>query len=172
MLLKSLRGVKTPRGSGPGNLARSHVVGFLVILAAGAFSACSDLAVEPTAVAVAPPSLTETSCLGGFTDAQCEAIEAALEYLRSHSDPNCQAMGEAASERFYSGDMWYDSNTTSYGYMYTDQSQTYLGSAAFNPGELANTIAHEESHHQGYEDLQDGSANDAYAMGDGCAGPI
>jgi hypothetical protein len=151
------------------NPLRWRAVGWVLVVAAGLLGACSDLVTETTAPEVAGPRLTtSSSCGNGFTEEQCADIERALEYLQGHPDPLCQILGASAADRYYSGEFHYDGSTSDYGYMYTGSEQTYLGSAAFTPGELANTIAHEESHHYGYEDLGDGSANDAYAAGDAC----
>ena len=162
-------------GTAPARRERNRgwmrVVAWLVVLSAGAFSACSDLVTEPQAGPDAP-RFTESTCGNGFSQAQCDAIQEALYYLQSHVSPECAAMGFWAQDRFDNGDFHYDASTTDYGYMYTGGSETYLGGSAFNAGELANTIAHEESHHEGYEDLSNGGANDAYRVGDGCAGYI
>ena len=145
----------------------------LVLAAAGILSACADLVGPADAPLAAIPTLNLAApdCEGGFSQAQCDAIRDALKWLRDHKDPDCKAMGDSATARFNDGKFVHDSTTTDYGYMYTGKDSTWLGDSAFDPGELANTIAHEESHHQGYEDLQDGSGNDAYALGDKCAQP-
>jgi len=52
----------------------------------------------------------------------------------------------------------------------------WLGPYAFDPGHLANTLAHEEGHHWGWTDPGEpgytGTAEDTTALGDSCAGQI
>ena len=175
-MLQANSGSAAPRSGGGRGWLR--VAGWLVVLSVGVFSACGDLVTEPRADGPGvvrldedpndPLDTTQSTCGNGFAQWQCDAIEDALDFLRNHWNPGCQALGESATMRYEYGMMQYDGTTSDYGYMYTDQSNTYLGWSAFDPGELANTIAHEEAHHYGYEDLGDGSANDAYMAGDHC----
>lgn len=156
-----------------------RVAGWLVVVMVGVFSACADLVTEPRTADTAVPLLTEgdptdptdSSCGNGFAQWQCDAIEDALNYLMNHWDPLCQQLGQTATTRYQNGDFYYDGTGqwSDYGYMWPDQSGTYLGWSAFSANELADTIAHEESHHHGYEDLKDGSENDAYGAGERCA---
>ena len=159
----------------------TRAAGWVMVLLVGVFAACGDLATAPDGGA----RLTEdpygydpygggggSTCGNGFSQAQCDAIQDALDNLKNSSDWECAHMGQEAQQRFDSGEFHYDGGTSDYGYMYEGSSQTYLGSSAFDPGELANTIAHEEAHHHGYEDTQDGGGTDAYAVGDRCAGSI
>lgn len=74
-------------------------------------------------------------------------------------------MGWNAWTRLHNGSYHYDPFTTDYGYSYPlDNEDLWLGSPAFWPGELTNTIAHEEDH------FTAGSSEDtANAVGNQCA---
>jgi len=66
---------------------------------------------------------------------------------------------------------------TEYAHTYDGDSHIYLQNIAFNPGELMNTLSHEESHHWGWNDpgdsgYQSGSGEDSTSFGDQCAGSI
>jgi hypothetical protein len=98
-------------------------------------------------------------------------LEAAIEDLKNHSDSFCRDLGATIQSRFNSDLIVYDPNTPYYGYVYTGGSVIYLGPSAWDPGEMANTLAHEESHLSlSFEDLNNGAPNDAYAAGYRCAG--
>lgn len=64
----------------------------------------------------------------------------------------------------------YDSQTTDYGYVTGGTGETFMGAKSFNSGETANTIAHEEYHHESYKDTgKYGSEDYAHLIGSTCA---
>lgn len=77
---------------------------------------------------------------------------------------------EFAGRRFARGDFAFDATTTDFGHVRRKDEAvlpiTYLGSPAFEPDELTNTIAHEEYHHQNPADRGQGTAG---FIGDACA---
>lgn len=147
--------------------------GVFLALALGVLSACSDMTTgSSTRIAhLDRPSLnTSEGCPPDFTASECQAVEDALNYLNNHWEQICREMGGEASSQWYIQSVYTDRTTTDYGYMFSGTSSgIYLGNSAFNPGELANTLAHEASHFKGYEDHMTTSSHD---VGDKCAGPI
>lgn len=84
-----------------------------------------------------------------FTSERCNLIAAAIDSLKNHPDPECKTLGNSADERFYTKKeffLWNSPYPTDYGAAGT-LGQTGLTDRAFTPGQLANTIAHEEAHH-------------------------
>lgn len=145
--------------------------GVVISIAVGVLTACADLA--PTkARAVEGVLLADASCQG-LTAEQCAALASAINDLLFSADAFCRSLGSYIESRFYNNEIVFDPNTSHYGYVNPGEPIIYLGSWAYSPGELANTLAHEESHISlGFEDLYNGAANDASAAGDRCAGPI
>ncbi len=111
------------------------------------------------------------ACTGGFSDERCQSIRDALTQLRTHASTICVKLGQGATRRFTQGLFKYTRRNT-YGAVFTPEGQTlpadttFLGRLAFKPGQLGNTIAHEESHHLGVGHPA------AYDYGDSCAGSI
>lgn len=85
----------------------------------------------------------------GFTSERCDKIAAAIQSLKDHPDLECKTLGNSAEDRFYTKKeffLWKSPYSTDYGAAGT-LGQTGLTDRAFTPGQLANTIAHEEAHH-------------------------
>jgi len=150
-------------------------IGVVLSIALGVLTACVDLAAPTTpSVQVHAGAKFEMSCPSNVTVEQCTALQDAIANLKNSGDAFCSSLGSTIEGRFNRNEIVYDPNTSYYGYVYGNgDSNIYLGPIAFGPGELANTLAHEESHLSlGYEDSHNGSSNDAYAAGDRCAGSI
>ena len=115
------------------------------------------------------------SCRGGFTSAQCGVIADAQSSLTLHSNALCAALGARSTKRFQSGRFGWrpDAGQQYYG-MSTPFNPfgmfriTRLSPIAFDPGELANTIAHEEFHYE----RPFAPESRASSTGNACAGPI
>jgi hypothetical protein len=154
-------------------------VGVLVVSGAAALAACSDL-VAPNRPSYIKRTSADEECPSGFTPAQCQTMLNAINLLINSDDPMCQSMGYSAQQRFNWNQYVPDDTTTAYGYQYggwpdwqTSDQNVYLGVTAFDPGELMNTMAHEESHFQGFEHSDTPGTpyeNNAYTVGDTCAG--
>ena len=98
------------------------------------------------------PKISAMYCNAGA--ARCGEVQSAINYLRSSADAICNDMGWLAQERFDAQAYGFegDDTTTAYGYMYPGNPNTWLGNnTTFGNNELANTVAHEESHHSGYD---------------------
>jgi hypothetical protein len=107
------------------------------------------------------------NCRGGFTPSRCRQVADALSHLVLHEDKLCSRLGERATGRLQRGRVRYDRDTPNFGYAIWP-SWFWLGDPAFRPGELANTIAHEEHH------LLNPFARHkrTHAVGDACAGSL
>jgi RHS repeat-associated protein len=115
------------------------------------------------------------SCRGGFTPSQCDRIADAQASLTLHSNAFCSALGVRSTKRFQSGRFgWRPYAGVDYFGMSTPFNPlgafriTRLSPLAFNSGELANTIAHEEFHYQRPFATESRANSTGYA----CAGPI
>jgi len=89
----------------------------------------------------------------GYTQEHCDKIEGAIDSLKNHSNAQCKVFGQNADQYFHGGNsyfLWSWSGPNTYG-GYANGS-VGLTAMAFNPGELANTIAHEEAHRLGWPD--------------------
>lgn len=120
-----------------------------------AVSACD--AVDPQFLSTASDGASLTlvqyslsDCHPSMSPEQCDEIIEAADYLRNHSNSTCRSLGDRALHNYQLGNYRFDSNTPHYGYTYTNTREVWYGSASFNSGELANTMAHEERHNQGY----------------------
>ena len=107
-----------------------------------------------------------------FSQLQDDLVWAAIQDLLASSILVCQQMGQDLESRYYSGNIGYDPSDSGYGWMRVGWPNVHIGPNGFTPGELTNTLAHEASHFFGYLDLQNGSQNDAYRVGDMCATSI
>jgi RHS repeat-associated protein len=113
------------------------------------------------------------SCRGGFTHAQCDRIADALSSLTLHAQSICTRMGVSGTKRFQSGRYRWRGRFRHYGesnpfFPFGFLRRVWLGPLAFEPGELANTIAHEEFHHH----RPFARHSRVHAVGDSCAGAI
>lgn len=137
---------------------RAHVAAICTLCFA-TLTACGDGSADaPTSVVLPPPQLS-AYCLG--TVQECSTISAAIGQLEGHDDPMCQALGAVARIRFNSATDGFEVTSFSgYGYVeawedppnsgdWHTTGVTYLGTRSFEPGELGNTVAHEEVHHDG-----------------------
>ena len=143
-------------------------VGLIALVAAAMASACSDL-VSPSSARLPVVSRDEQDCCAvPLTDDQKQQVQNAITGLQLSSIAICSNAGFFLQDRLNSGEIQYDWATSAYGYMNTNgDPNVYLGQIAFDPGELRNTLAHEESHFMGYEDS--GPPETAYDVGDECA---
>jgi hypothetical protein len=131
-----------------------------------------------------------------FDQAHCDRIQAATDFLKNHPGvtpsgkqltqyelDKCKQFGRSADYHFSSGKSyhyWTSADPGVYGGMGAGGSLG-LTPLAFNTGQTANTVAHEESHRAGYPDYTDkatGKRNkphaDGYYAGDWgklCASP-
>lgn len=116
------------------------------------------------------------SCHGGFSQWRCNAIEDALRELRRAGNTDqCRDLGHRASARFHAGFFVWAPRLPSAVYGATRSNAfgvmevwTWLGISAFGPGQLGNTIAHEEYHHL----VNGGDENVARDVGYSCAGMV
>lgn len=126
---------------------------------------CSDLTAISNNLLVIRKDESLPDYCNNFSASQCDSIQRAINSLIGNPNQVCQDMGWDAWTRFHNGSYHYDPFTTYYGYSYPlDDEDLWLGSRAFWPGELTNTIAHEEDH------FTAGSSEDtANAVGNQCA---
>ncbi len=85
-----------------------------------------------------------------FDPVGCDKIDAALDWLQKHENATCRQFGFNAGSRHARGDyriMYYSGKYGGY-----FNGIVGLTELAFTPGELANTIAHEEAHALGSPD--------------------
>jgi hypothetical protein len=152
------------------------VVRVLFLLAGGAalLTACSDGGTEPAGIRPQNPRMDyETGCPQGATAEQCEEWNRAIDYLKNHFNPDCAFFGNSAAQRDANGD-YFVSRTSSFGFAdrnYGVSGQVGLGTSTWGNNELANTIAHEESHlTKNAEDTPSGNwfDNNAYMWGSTC----
>jgi RHS repeat-associated protein len=113
------------------------------------------------------------TCRGGFSHAQCDQMANGLSNLTLTQSDICARMGVSATKRFQSGRYRWRGGMSAYGmanpfFPLGFMRRVWLGPSAFRPGELSNTIAHEEYHH--YRPFAPHSR--VHAVGDGCAGAI
>lgn len=164
---------KNGRAIEPRSSTRAQYLGMVLGLIVGTLTACSNMvAPRDSAIAIRVGTKFAVSCPSGLTAAHCTAIQNAIDDLKGNSTYFCSVLGIEVENRMNAGGIVIDSNTTDFGWVYRNGSTTNLGTSAFNPGELAHTLSHEESHHSmGTEDLRNGAMNNAYFIGDSCAGP-
>lgn len=149
----------------------------LFLLAGGAalLAACTDGATDhPTGISPQHPRMDyDTGCPQGSTAEQCEEFNRAVYYLKNHPNPDCAGFGHSAAQRDANND-YFVSQTSAFGYAdknYGVSGQVGLGNSTWGNNELANTIAHEESHlTKSAEDTPSGNwfDNNAYIWGDTC----
>jgi len=105
---------------------------------------------------------------------QCTIVRKALVTLFTSQDPECRKLGSEANERFLNGRFGFDVDFPDYAWTGPNWRtilgipNTTLGPSAFDPGELANTIAHEQYHAESVFH----SEGRADALGYQCAGPL
>ncbi len=119
-----------------------------------------------------------------FTQEQCNRIFDAIAFLRNHPAAQCRLLGEHALARYHDLTVafanGFDGEPTWYGWSWPGHperdvflstrlhNQAVQPVAGLDPGELANTIAHEMAHMH----LVGGDDAAAEAIGNACAGPI
>ena len=166
----------SPRGH---SMKRVWSFGVTIVAALGVLiSACSDVAAPP--LAARGPSHDDASCPTCLSSAERQAAQMAIDFLKlDYQNPLCMEAGNDLQNHLDNGEIvkssYYDS--TEYAHTYPGDSHIYLQNIAFNPGELMNTLAHEESHHWGWDDpggsgYQAGSGEDSTVFGDQCAGSV
>jgi len=112
-----------------------------------------------------------------LSSTQCVSVRRALVNLFTSSDAVCRNLGTEANERFLSGRFSFDPTLAGRYYARTGPlwrialgvPRTMFGPAAFDPGELTNTIAHEQYHAESVFHIFESGAN---RVGYLCAGPL
>ncbi|CAA9375922.1 MAG: hypothetical protein AVDCRST_MAG89-5000 [uncultured Gemmatimonadetes bacterium] len=147
---------------------------FLITGGAALVTACSDGGTESTRIGPQDPRMDyETGCPQGSTAEQCAEFNRAVDFLKNHPNPDCAGFGQSAAQRDANND-YFVSRTNSFGYAEKDygvSGQVGLGNSTWGNNELANTIAHEESHlTKSAEDTPSGNwfDNNAYMWGYTC----
>ncbi|PYO69994.1 MAG: hypothetical protein DMD71_03300 [Gemmatimonadetes bacterium] len=123
----------------------------------------------------------QTCKMEGFSRNQCDKLAGAMDNLQSSPMPECSAFGFAAARDFTRFRMVYQRNLRdpqtgkwAYGAWDPLTGVVTLGKHAFDTGELANTLAHEEYHEANPLDFDadDTGTGLANLWGDVCAGPV
>lgn len=153
------------------------VTGIAGLICAGIFtlSACSDM-VGPTGSKM---RLRDRGISSDYMCPECgaaelDAIIEAINELKGSTDLDCMRAGNYLEGHLWMGQIHRDYTPHPNDYGASDaQGNIILFDNAFQPGELKNTLAHEESHHWGWLDPYDSgykSSEDATEFGNSCSG--
>jgi hypothetical protein len=154
-------------------------IAVIAVAMAVALSACSDLMApgesKSMRIRKRAPSLSEicSNCSAEESD----AIAAAIANLQWNSNEKCREAGDMLWLHMFAGGSFEKHDIVDHFY-YGATSNGYhdvikLTDLAFTPGQLANTLSHEESHHWGYsDDAHAPSTENATQFGDSCAGAV
>ncbi len=136
-------------GLGLGDCNRVTGSGGSIVPAIGAIAIGAVI----TAVSRARHHSAQQGC-SNFNPGQCASIRAAHQLLQGSSHQLCRILGDLSGSRLQSGRLVWNPSYQGWGHTFIDYPRqgaaqagvTELGSRAFEPGELGNTLVHEAWH--------------------------